>query len=273
MATRVLAPLVYGAGHPYAIPFTGSGYEADIAALTRDDLLAWHGEQIRPDTATVMVVGDTTLAEIMPLLEKHFGDWKARGRPQPSSGDPGGAARQGAARVPDRPARRDPGQHHGGAAGCRRSTDPGTIDLEFANAVFGGDFTSRLNMNLREDKHWSYGARSSASNTLGQRLWTASAPVQIDKTIESIKEMQREIADFASGRRRSPTRKSRALPGDHHAQPARQLRDRRARAVDHRRHQPLRPPGRLRAAAQGADRGDDAGDRAGRRPRPSTRRR
>jgi len=81
------------------------------------------------------------------------------------------------------------------------STDPGAVDLQFANSVFGGDFTSRLNMNLREDKHWSYGARSSLNNALGQRWWMASAPVQIDKTIESIQEMRKEIGAFASGSR------------------------------------------------------------------------
>jgi predicted Zn-dependent peptidase len=81
------------------------------------------------------------------------------------------------------------------------STDPAAIDIDFANAVFGGDFTSRLNMNLREDKHWAYGAGSSASNALGQRLWRASAAVQSDKTIESIGEIRREISDYAAGKR------------------------------------------------------------------------
>jgi len=56
-------------------------------------------------------------------------------------------------------------------------------------------------MNLREDKHWSYGARSSASNALGQRPWMAVAPVQIDKTGEAMKEMNAEITQFASGQR------------------------------------------------------------------------
>ena len=51
-----------------------------IAALTRDDLVAFHRDWLRPDSATLIVVGDTTLAEIVPLLEKHFGDWKARRR-------------------------------------------------------------------------------------------------------------------------------------------------------------------------------------------------
>ena len=79
--------------------------------------------------------------------------------------------------------------------------DPGTIRFDFANGVLGGDFTSRLNMNLREDKHWSYGVRASASNTLGQRPWMTMAPVQIDKTAESLQELQREITEFATGQR------------------------------------------------------------------------
>jgi predicted Zn-dependent peptidase len=77
--------------------------------------------------------------------------------------------------------------------------DAGATRFDIANGVLGGDFTSRLNMNLREEKHWSYGARTMASSTLGQRPWMAVAPVQIDKTAEAMKEMQKEIADFASG--------------------------------------------------------------------------
>src|SRR4249919_106722 len=200
MGMRVIGPVMYGASHPYAIPFTGSGYETDIATLDRNDLLAWHDEQIRPDTATVMVVGDTTLAEILPLLEQQFGNWKAPSIPHPTSAIP-------AVALPAKPRVflvDQPGAIQANIIAAQLlppSTDAGAVDMEFANAVFGGDFTSRLNMNLRENKHWSYGARSGAGNSLGQRLWTASAPVQIDKTIESIKEMQKEIGDFAAGRR------------------------------------------------------------------------
>ncbi len=79
--------------------------------------------------------------------------------------------------------------------------DAGATRFDIANGVLGGDFTSRLNMNLREDKHWSYGARSSASGALGQRPWMAVAPVQIDKTSDAMKEMQAEISQFASGQR------------------------------------------------------------------------
>jgi predicted Zn-dependent peptidase len=175
------------------------GYEPDISALTRDDMLAWHGEQLRPDRATVLVVGDTTLAEITPLLEKHFGDWKADASAKPSTAIPAAPiAKAPRVFLVDQPGAIQANIVVGQLVAP--ATDPGTIDLDIANAVFGGDFTSRLNMNLREDKHWSYGARSSASSTLGQRLWTAAAPVQIDKTIEAVKEVQREIADYASAR-------------------------------------------------------------------------
>jgi predicted Zn-dependent peptidase len=79
------------------------------------------------------------------------------------------------------------------------TTDPGATRFDIANGVLGGDFTARLNMNLREDKHWAYGAGSSAPAALGQRPWLALAPVQIDKTAEAMAEMQREIAGFAAG--------------------------------------------------------------------------
>jgi len=81
------------------------------------------------------------------------------------------------------------------------SRDPGAIALELANGVIGGDFTSRLNMNLREDKHWSYGVSSSLGGALGQRRWMVSAPVQIDRAAEAVAEIRREIGEFAEGRR------------------------------------------------------------------------
>src|SRR5690606_40177319 len=88
-ALRVLPPLLYGEGHPYAMPFTGSGTEASIAALTRDDLVDFHRAQMRPEGATLVVVGDTTLAATVPLLEAHLGDWSGSG---PAPGEIGRAS-------------------------------------------------------------------------------------------------------------------------------------------------------------------------------------
>jgi zinc protease len=197
-AMRVLPTLLYGAGHPYAIPFTGSGNEADIQSLTRADLVDFHRDWLRPEQGTLIVVGDTTLKEIVPLLERQFGDWKST-TAAPQAKAPVDVARPAKARVYliDQPGAVQANLFAGQVVPS--TMDPGATRFDIANGVLGGDFTSRLNMNLREEKHWSYGARTMASSTLGQRPWMAVAPVQIDKTGEAMKEMQKEIADFASG--------------------------------------------------------------------------
>ena len=197
---RVLPGLVFGAGHPYASPRTGSGTEASIAGLTRADIQAWHDSALRPQDATLVVVGDTTLADIMPVLEKNFGDWTAAGKAGASVAIPQVATQQ----KPRVFLIDQPGAVQANIVAAETlpsSTDAKAVEYDMANMVIGGDFTARLNMNLREDKHWSYGARSGAGGAVGQRMWTAQAPVQIDKTGESVAEMQREISDYASGKR------------------------------------------------------------------------
>ncbi len=198
LAARVLPGLVYGAGHPYAAPASGS--EASITGLGRADIQGWHDGRLRPQDATLVVVGDTTLAEIMPVLERHFGDWKPAGVSAAASAIP---------TVPAQPQPRvflidQPGAVQATIVASSLlppSSDPKSIDYDMANMVLGGDFTSRLNMNLREDKHWSYGAGSGAGGAIGPRLWMARAPVQIDKTGESVAELRREVTAYANGTR------------------------------------------------------------------------
>ncbi|HVK51623.1 MAG TPA: pitrilysin family protein [Pseudoxanthomonas sp.] len=197
-ALRVMPPLLYGQGHPYAIPFTGSGTEASIASLSREDLLNFHDQWLQPDKARIVVVGDTTLAQIVPLLEARFGDWKT------ASNAPSLPA------IPTVALPKAPRVFLINQAGAIQSnlyvgqlipptSNAGTIDFDFANGVLGGQFSSRLNMNLREDKHWAYGSYSNASNALGQRPWFAQAAVQSDKTVDSVKELKAEITAFATG--------------------------------------------------------------------------
>ena len=197
-AMRVLPPLLYGKGHPYAIPFTGSGDEAAIAQLTREELVDFHRDWLRPEAGTLIVVGDTTLKQLLPLLERHLGDWTSDG-PAPTVKAATPVALPQAPRVYliDQPGAVQANLFAGQVVPS--SVDAGSTRFDIANGVLGGDFTSRLNMNLRENKHWSYGARSSASSTVGQRPWMAMAPVQIDKTGPAIEEMRKEIAEFASG--------------------------------------------------------------------------
>ena len=198
-AMRVLPPLLYGAGHPYAIPFSGTGTEASIGALTRDDLRAYHGRWVRPDNATLLIVGDTTLKEIVPVLEKHFGDWQGEGDARSNAAIPPVAIpRKPRVYLIDQPGAVQANLYVGQLVPSTK--DVRAVKFDIANAVLGGEFSSRLNMNLREDKHWAYGSYSSTSGALGQRPWMAFAAVQIDKTAESLKEMQREISEYASGK-------------------------------------------------------------------------
>jgi predicted Zn-dependent peptidase len=192
---RLLPPLLYGEGHPYAIPFSGSGTEDSIQSLKREDLVAYHRDFVRPDNARVLVAGDTTMAAILPLLEKHFGSWRAPASPRPAIDVPTVA-------LPAQPRvylidRKEAPQSLILAGLLAPSTmAPNATEIGTMNAILGGSFTSRINMNLREDKHWTYGAGISLSNARGQRPWFVYAPVQADKTAESIAEIQREIAEY-----------------------------------------------------------------------------
>ena len=200
LAGRLVPPLLYGPGHPYSIPSSGTGTEASIASLGRDDLVAFHQNWLQPDKARIVVVGDTTLKQIVPLLEQRFGDWKtAPGAPSVPELPPVALPAKSVVYLVDQPAAIQSNIYIGQLV--PPTGDAGTIDFDFANGVLGGEFTSRLNSNLREDKHWAYGSYSTVRNVRGQRPWQASAAVQTDKTADSIKELRSEITGFASGQK------------------------------------------------------------------------
>lgn len=198
-ALRVLPPLLYGENHAYSIPFSGSGTEASIGSLTRDDLVAFHRAWLRPQGSTLIVVGDTTLKEIVPVLERQLGDWTGDGA-APARPQVGDVARPSQPRIYliDQPGAVQANIFAGQVVPSTKDT--GAVRFDVANSVLGGEFSSRLNMNLREQRHWAYGAYSFAPSALGQRPWMAFAPVQIDKTADSLKELQREISEFATGK-------------------------------------------------------------------------
>ena len=195
IALRLLPPLLFGDDHAYGIPFTGSGTIESISALTRDDLVAYHQDWIRPENAMVFVVGDTTLAEITPLLEREIGVW---------SGNSGEVRKKYVAEVEmsdsarviliDRP---DSAQSYILAGHIAPPPDPeNPVPVSAMNEAIGGSFISRLNLNLREDKGWSYGVRSLLFSAQNQRPWAVFAPVQTDKTKEALVEILTELNGY-----------------------------------------------------------------------------
>jgi zinc protease len=197
MALRVVPTLLYSKGHPYAVPFTGTGTEAGVSKMTRQDLVKFHETWFKPNNATLLVVGDTTMAEIKPKLESLFASWK-----------PGDVAQRTVPHV-DEPEKDmvylidRPGSGQSVIIGAQLAppqNDPDAIALQLVNSIFGGNFSSRINMNLREDKHWSYGVRSVLPAARGQRPYISIAPVQTDKTKESMVELVKEYKDVVGAK-------------------------------------------------------------------------
>ncbi len=153
MALRVFPLLLYGQGHAYGMPFTGSGTEKSVAALTREDLAKFQQTWFKPNNATIIVVGDTTLAEIQPKLEKLFASWKQGDVPKKNISDVKMAGSQTVYLV-DKPGAIQSIIFAGHVAPPK--ANPDEIAIETMNNILGGTFISRINMNLREDKHWSY---------------------------------------------------------------------------------------------------------------------
>jgi zinc protease len=189
MALRVLPKLIYGPGHAYGNPFRGSGYEASVSKLTRDDLVKFHRTWFKPNHATLVVVGDSNMAELKPKLEKLFRGWEGGQVPKKNIGAV--ALKKSAVFILDKPDAPQSFVFAGHAVPS--SADPDNVAIETMNQVLGGDFVSRINLNLREDKHWSYGAMSLLFGARGQRMFFVYAPVQTDKTKESIAEIAKEL--------------------------------------------------------------------------------
>lgn len=190
MALRVMPALYYGEDHAYSNPLTGSGTEASVTNMTRQDLLVYHDTWFKPNNATLIAVGDIDLETLVPLLEARLGSWKPAEVPSKNIAS---VTAEGGSRVylMDRPQAQQSIILAGHLAPPRNT--PNNIGIETMNTVLGGAFVSRINMNLREEKGWSYGASSLLLTARGQRPFLVYAPVQSDKTVESMVEIKGEL--------------------------------------------------------------------------------
>jgi zinc protease len=197
IARRLLPALEYGPGHAYGNPLTGSGTAASVGKIGRDDLVKFHSTWFRPNGATLVIAGDTTLADIQPKLEKVFGGWRAGDLPKKNLARVEHPAKSSVYLI-DRPGAQQSYIITGEVALPRNN--PLEVVTDVMNDIVGGSFSSRLNMNLREGKHWSYGASSGITAARGQQLFTTVAPVQTDKTKESMVEVNKELREFADSK-------------------------------------------------------------------------
>ena len=199
IAIRRMPPLLYGPAHPYGGPQTGSGYEETVAKISRADVANFHQSWMHPTKAEIFVVGDTSLNEIKPMLEKRFGKWKPKAAAAPS--------KNFAAALPapvsrilliDRPNSPQSLVLAGLVIDAKGTDD--LLTLRAANEIFGGDFLSRINTDLRETKGWSYGVSSQISGAEDRVPFYMLAPVQTNQTGPSVKVLMDQLKDFNGGK-------------------------------------------------------------------------
>ena len=197
ISARATRGVILGRRTPYGHPLAGT--EESIGTASRDDLTAYHGAHFRPGASTLIMVGELSLDEAISAAEQTFGGWKGAAH-EPS------VARDGTETTPsqttiflaDKP----------GAAQSIIRTGHSTISrndrnymaLNVLNYIFGGQFGARLNMNLRQDKGYSYGYMSSIDWNLGPSMLIAGGGVQTAVTKETVIETLKEFSDITGVR-------------------------------------------------------------------------
>ncbi|HEX3112999.1 MAG TPA: pitrilysin family protein, partial [Candidatus Eisenbacteria bacterium] len=184
---RVMNACLFGPAHPYG--HTQIGTQASIEKTKRDDLIKFYGSTYSPKNAALILVGDLTDAEAKKLATDAFGAWKGAATPAPVPAT--GTMATSRIVIVDKP-----GSVQtvvlAGQFGVKRS-DPDYEKLDLMNTVLGGLFSSRINLNLREDKGYSYGAFSFVGQNRGVGNFIAGASVRADVTGPSVTEVLKEV--------------------------------------------------------------------------------
>lgn len=194
IANVVYNSLIYGKNHPYGK--SAGGDEASLKAINKAEIEKFYSTYYRPNNSTLIVVGDTDSKTLLPKLEKAFAGWKSGDAPQMD--------------IPENVVFDKPGIYIVDKPGAAQSvvtigqvgvarSNPDFFPLTVMNSILGGQFSARLNMNLREDKGYTYGARSGYSFRRGAGPFDASAQVQTAVTKESVMEFMKELNGIRGG--------------------------------------------------------------------------
>ncbi|MDQ3521532.1 MAG: insulinase family protein [Gemmatimonadota bacterium] len=196
LANQEFASRIFGTAHPYGRPLEGT--PAAIRAFRPEALRTFHTTYYRPGNASLVVVGDVSAAEVMNTLQAALGSWSGGAATQvryPAAPRPQAATR---VYLIDKPGSAQ-SEIRIGQLGVARN-HPDHYPLLVMNSILGGQFSSRINLNLREDKGYTYGARSGFAQRREAGPFTAQAGVQTQSTRESVIEFMRELQEIREGR-------------------------------------------------------------------------
>ena len=171
-----------------------------IQAVDTAAMKSWYTSYLTPSNASIFVGGDITLEEVQPILETHFGAWAATGKELPSIPKASILPEKEASTIYliDKPGASQSVIYSGHFVTER--THEQSEELFLANLAVGGLFIARINMNLREDKGWTYGARAGISNSHLPGLWRVSTSVVAEHTADSIQEIMKELQESQAAR-------------------------------------------------------------------------
>jgi zinc protease len=195
IAARVSSMLAFGPDHPYGRP--QRGLPATVRRLIRDDFASFHNTYWKPASSALVFVGDISLEEASALARQNFGSWSGA-RPTPATIPAPHPIGPGKVYLVDRQDAAQTVVTQILPAPQRKTED--YYALRLADAVWGGGFSTRLNLNLREDKGYSYGVFSFPTFYSTAGTWQAGGGVQTDKTKESVVEFVKELKLFAGER-------------------------------------------------------------------------
>ncbi|HEX7176603.1 MAG TPA: pitrilysin family protein [Pyrinomonadaceae bacterium] len=195
IANRVRNMVVFGADHPYGRP--GLGFTSTVARITPEDLARFHQTYLKPSNSALFFAGDITVAEATALARQHFGSWTGAAPPAQNIAAPQFAS-GGKVYLINKPDAAQTVVLQVLGAPQRKSDEFYAFNL--ADAVWGGGFQSRLNLNLREQKGYSYGTFSNPVQYDRGSIWVAAGGVQTDKTKESLVEFVSELKAIAGGK-------------------------------------------------------------------------
>ncbi len=195
IANLVFPRLLYGEAHPYGRP--NNGTPKSVKGLTRNDVVAFYQAMFVPNNSALIVVGDTTPNAVVAILESALRNWKP-GSPVTRTAPEAPSTKPVTVYLVDKP-----GAAQSiltvGQVGVRRNT-PDYFPLTIMNNILGGQFSSRINLNLREAKGYTYGARSSFTFAQGPGPFEAGAPVKTEDTKPALIELIKELTDITGPR-------------------------------------------------------------------------
>ena len=192
VAAEVMAAALYGPRHPYG--YTENGTESSVQGLMRDDLVGFWRRHFVPGNAALVVAGDVSMGALRALAEKAFVGWEGAAPAPVALGE----TETTAARViiVDKPGSPQTQLRVAGIGAARSSPD--FRALQVMNLALGGLFSSRINMNLREEHGYSYGAFSAFVFRRSAGPFVAGAGVRTDATALSVTEIFKEIAGMVA---------------------------------------------------------------------------